>query len=541
MASEGERRPPLLALLVGIVLLFAAFTNAAGQPQSVPDAAVYRRPLGNDPVTLDPPRIADIYSRSVAHQIFDGLVQFDQTLTVTPALAEFWRGSRDGLTWTFTLRKGVKFHHGREVTADDVVFSFTRLLDPRIKSSAADLFAVIRGADDYRAGKSKQVSGLVAIDRYTAQVTLKEAPAPFVSFAAVGAAKILPRDLAEAQGEAFGQRPVGTGPFRFVSWERGKEIVLAANPEYFDGAPRLARVVYRVFPGERFDTVNEEFERRTLEDSPLPPRMTSADYRRLVTDPHHVYVKRSMFSLRFYGLNTRLKPLDDPRVRKAINHAIDRAAINDTIYLGRTVIARGILPPGTPGYNPSLAGYGYDPARARELLAAAGHPHGRGVPPITFWSAAKDERIVAEHDMIRRALEAIGLKAEFSYLTDWPAFSRMLPEGKMPAFLYAWFADAPDPDNFLAMLFHSKSARNFTGYANSSVDALLEQARRPGDPLSRVELYRRVEKLIVDDAPIIPFWHYTYERRFQPYVKSIEVSALGDPYIPLRKVWLERR
>jgi peptide/nickel transport system substrate-binding protein/oligopeptide transport system substrate-binding protein len=528
-------------LLAGLVVLLAIVTHAASQSSSGADAAVYRRPLGHDPVTLDPPRISDVYGRSVAHQLFDGLVQFDQTLTVTPALAEFWRGSRDGLTWTFTLRKGVKFHHGREVTSDDVVFSFTRLLDPRVKSSAADLFTFIKGADEYRRGRAKHVSGLAAVDRYTVQVTLKEAPAPFVSFAAVGAAKILPRDLVEAQGEAFGQRPIGTGPFRFVSWERGREIVLAANSEYFDGAPRLARVVYRIFAGGRFDTVNEEFERGALEDAPLPPKLTAAEYRRLVADPRHVYVKRSMFSLRFYGFNTRLKPLDDPRVRQAINHAIDRTTINDAIYLGRTVIARGILPPGTPGYNPSLAGYRYDPARARELLAAAGHAGGRGVAPITFWSAHKDERIVAEHEMIRRSLEAIGIRAEFSYLTDWPAFSRMLPEGKMPVFLYAWFADAPDPDNFLAMLFHSKSPRNFTGYANPSVDALLEQARRPGDPLSRVELYRRAEKLIVDDAPIVPFWHYTYERRFQPYVKSIEVSGLGDPYIPLRKVWLDRR
>ena len=540
MASEGGLRPPWLALLTGLVV-FLSVAHAAGQPSPGADTAVYRRPLGHDPVTLDPPRISDIYGRSVAHQLFDGLVQFDQTLNVVPALAEFWRGSRDGLTWTFTLRKGVKFHHGREVTSDDVVFSFTRLLDPRIKSSAADLFTFIKGAEEYRAGKAKQVSGLTAMDRYTVQVTLKEAPAPFVSFAAVGAAKILPRDLAETQGEAFGQRPVGTGPFRFVSWDRGKEIVLAANAEYYDGAPRLTRVVYRIFVGGRFDTVNEEFERGALEDSPLPPKMTAAEYRRLTTDPRHVYVKRSMFSLRFYGLNTRIKPLDDPRVRQAINHAIDRVAINDTIYLGRTTIARGILPPGTPGYNPSLLGYAYDPARARELLAAAGHPGGRGVPPITFWSATKDERIVAEHDMIRRALEAIGLRAEFSSVSDWPTFSRMLSEAKMPAFLYAWFADAPDPDNFLAMLFHSKSPRNFTGYANPIVDGLLEQARRPGDDLSRAELYRRAEKLIVADAPIVPFWHYTYERRFQPYVRSIEVSALGDPYIPLRKVWLERR
>jgi len=505
------------------------------------DSHVYRRALGHDPVTLDPVRISDIYSRSVAYQVFDGLVQYDQTLTVKPGLAEFWRASRDGLTWTFTLRKGVKFHHGREVTADDVVFSFTRVLDPRFRSGAADRFAVVKGADDYRSGRAKHVSGLVALDRYRVEVTLTEAPAPFAAVAAVGHANIVPRDLVEAQGDAFGQRPVGTGPFRFVSWDRGKEIVLAANPDYYGGPPRLGRIVFRVFAGERFDTVNEEFERGELEDSPLPSKMTATDYKRLIGDPRYAYVKRSLFSLRFYGLNVRMKPLDDKRVRLAINHAIDRGPINDGIYLGRPLLANGILPPGTPGFNPRLAGYAYDPARARALLAQAGYPGGQGLPPLTIWSSVKDERIVSEHETIRRALEAVGIRAEFSYVTDWPVFSRQLLEAKWPAFLYAWFADMPDPDNFLYLLFHSKSVRNFTGYANPAVDEALQQARRAGDPQRRADLYRRAEQLVLDDAPIVPIWHYPYERRFQPYVKSIEVNGLGDPYIPFRKVWLDRR
>jgi peptide/nickel transport system substrate-binding protein/oligopeptide transport system substrate-binding protein len=546
-ASEGDGRSPLLVVLAGVFTLLAVAAVAAAQSvpsvdsrRGVVDGGVYRRPLGHDPVTLDPALIGDVYSRSVANQIFDGLVQYDQTLAVIPALAEFWRASRDGLVWTFTLRKGVKFHHGREVTADDVVYSFTRLLDPRMKSAAADQFTIIKGAVDYRAGKARQVSGLVALDRFQVQVSLSEAPAPFVSLAAVGHAKIVPRDVAEAQGDAFGQRPVGTGPFRFVGWERGKEISLAANPDYFEGPPRLGRLVYRVFPGERFDTANDEFERGELEDSPLPPRMTPTEYRRIITDPRHLYVKRSMFSLRFYGLNTRIKPLDDRRVRQAINHAIDRESIVDGVYLGRSLLAGGVLPPGTPGYNPKLTGYAYNPARARELLAIAGYPGGKGAPSITIWSGLKDP-VLREHELIRAALEAVGLRVEFSYQSDWPTYSKMLSDGKMPAFLYAWYADIPDPDNFLFLLFHSKSARNFTGYANPAVDETLRQARRAGDPQRRAELYRRAEQLIVDDAPIVPFWHYTYERRFQPYVKSVEVSGLGDPYIPLRKVWLERR
>jgi peptide/nickel transport system substrate-binding protein/oligopeptide transport system substrate-binding protein len=527
-----------LAIVVLAACLAGPVVRADAQDQKSA-SAVYRRPLGGEPVHLDPARISDIYSRSVAQQIFDGLVQYDQTLSVAPALAEFWRASRDNLTWTFTLRKGVKFHHGREVTADDVVFSYTRLLDPKVKSGAANYFSIIRGAAEFRAGKATRVSGLTALDRYRVQIVLDEAPASFASIAAVGHAKIVPRDLVEAHGDAFGQRPVGTGPFRFLSWERGKEIVLGVNAEYFDGAPRLQRIVYRIFPGERFDAAHDEFERGELEDAPLPGKMSPAEYRKFTTDPRFVYVKRSMFSLRFYGLNTRIKPLDDRRVRQAIVHALDRGSLIEMLYLGRPHVARGILPPGTPGFNPKLTGYAYDPARARELLAEAGYPGGEGAPPITIWSSVKDP-LLREHDLIKQALGAIGLRVDFSYLPDWPAYARMLAEGKPAAFLYAWFADAPDPDNFLFMLFHSKSPRNFTGYANATVDGLLEQARRESDPPRRVELYRRAEALILDDAPIIPFWHYAYERRFQPYVKSVEVNGLGDPYIPLRKVWLER-
>jgi len=158
----------------------------------------------------------------VAQQIFDGLVAFDQTLAIAPSLAQFWRGSRDGLTWTFTLRQGVRFHHGREVTADDVVFSLTRVLDPRVKSGAADLFAHIRGAADFRAGRASSVTGLTAVDRYTVQVSLTEAPVPFVTLLAVGQAKIVPRDVVERDPAGFGVKPVGTGPFRFERWERGQ-------------------------------------------------------------------------------------------------------------------------------------------------------------------------------------------------------------------------------------------------------------------------------------------------------------------------------
>jgi oligopeptide transport system substrate-binding protein len=535
--GKGGRETLLPRLLAGTLLALAVAglggdAGAAGRGEG----GVYRRPLGNEPTTLDPARIRDIYSLSVTQQLFDGLVQFDQTLTISPALAQFWRASRDGLTWTFTLRKGVRFHHGREVTADDVVYSLTRIVDPRTRSGAADLFLAVKGAPEYREGKARQVAGLVALDPHTVQVTLTEASVPFVAVAAVGHAKIVPRELVEQQGEAFGLRPVGTGPFRFVRWDRGQEIALAANPDYFDGAPRLSRVVFRIFAGEQRDLMFREFENGALEDTQIP----STGYRQILASRKYLHFKRPMFSLRHYGLNTRVKPLDDRRVRQALVHAIDREGIVEEIFLGRHTLARGILPPGTLGYNPDLRGYPYDPARARDLLAQAGYPDGRGLPPIPVWSSVRGEDILREHERIRRDLEVVGVRAEFHYLTDWPQFSRQMAEQKLPVFLRAWFADVPDPENFLYKLFYSRSPRNYMGYANPAVDQLLTAARAAIDPPQRVELFRRAEELILADAPVIPVWHYTYERLFQPYVRSVEVSGLGDPYFPLRKVWLDR-
>jgi ABC-type oligopeptide transport system substrate-binding subunit len=152
----------------------------------------------------------------------------------------------------------------------------------------------------------------------------------------------------------------------------------------------------------------------------------------------------------------------------------------------------------------------------------------------------RHQGIEREHDLIRENLKAVGVHAEFHYQTDWPAFSRLLAERRLPMFQYAWYADIPDPDNFLFKLFHSQSSGNFTGYANPRVDALLLRARNEADIVRRVELYRRVEEAVLEDAPILPVWHYSYERIFQPYVRNVEVSGLGDPYIPFRKVWLAR-
>lgn len=531
----------LRVILALLTLAFGSITTAAwaqdkGQAAAARYGGVYRRPLANNPSTLDPALISDTYGFTVAQQIFDGLVQYDGSLTIVPAIAQSWKGSRDGLSWLFFLRKGVKFHNGREVVADDVVYSFTRILDPKTKSKAAEVFLKVKGAKDFVEGRTRTIQGLRALDRYTVQIELAEASAPFVASLAIGYAKIVPREVVEEQGAGLGSQPVGTGPFKFGRWKKDEEIVLEANQEYYGGRPFLDRLEYKIFPGHQRDAMLATFETGGLEDTDIP----ASDLERVQNNGRYQFVRRPILGVRFFGFQTSEGPLANRMVRQAINHAVNREAIARDINKDRYRPGRGFLPPGTYGYDPQFRPYPFDPQRARALLARAGYPGRKGLLVLQFWSSVKSADIEREHEAIKRHLADVGIRAEFQYHTNWPEFKAMVQEGKLPIFRWGWVADVPEPDNFLYNLFHSRGRTNLTSYQNAHVDRLLDRARAEPIYLKRLELYREAEKLIMEDAPILPLNYYSYERVFQPYVRSVEVSALGDPYIPMRKIWLAK-
>ncbi len=531
-------RLPLL--LVALLLLTIAPFVEGGQGLdarlSPRYGGTYRRPLANNPPTLDPHLISDTYGRTVAQQLFDGLVQYDGGLSIVPAIAQSWKGSRDGLNWTFYLRRGVKFHNGREVTADDVVYSFSRLLDPKTKSRAAEIFSRIEGAKEFIEGRTKAVSGLRALDPYTVQIQLAEASGPFVASLAVGYAKIIPKEAVQESGDAFGLRPIGTGPFKFSHWKKDEEIVLEVNPDYFGGRPFLDRLEYKIYPGHRTDEMLVSFESGALDDTFIP----SAYWTKAQETKQYRFVQRSMLGVRFFGITTTSRPLDNVFVRQALNLAIDKESLVRDILQRRFVAGKSILPPGTYGWDPKYQPYPFDPKKARALLAKAGFPGGKGLPVLQFWSNVKSAAIEAEHEAIKQYLADVGVRTEFQYNTNWPAFSAQVRDGKLPVFRYGWQADVPEPEEFLGNLFHSQSRNNLSRYQNPKVDRLLARARMEPDYLKRVSLYRDVERLVMEDSPVIPLNYYGYERLFQPYVQSIEVNALGDPYIPMRKIWLAR-
>jgi oligopeptide transport system substrate-binding protein len=543
-------KPLRIALLItlwgcGSLLLPSAVGWAApGGPLALqtPDApfgGVYRRVLDDNPVTLDPASLTDIYGRAVVSQLFDGLVQFDADLKPLPALAEFWEASRDGRTWTFTLRRGVRFHHGREVTAHDVVYSFTRLLNPERPLPVAELFRHIQGATAFLQGRTNRVQGLTVVDRYTLQMALEEPLASALTVLGLANAAVVPQEEVEARGERFGRAPVGTGPFKFVRWAPSQEIVLAANDQYHEGRPFLDALVFKIIGGHKHEETFAEFLQGNLEETVIPGEKTDE----VRADPQYRKYHRARIptlSLLYIGFNTQLKPFDDRRVRQAFNYAVDTEAIVREITKRGSLPATGALPPGMPGYDPLLQGYSYDPAKAKRLLAEAGYPDGAGFPVVPLWSVGKAESTKAELAAYQRYLAAVGVTVDIHYAPDWPAYRAMLEQGKLPMFRLVWAADLPDPDNMLSPLLHSASPTNRTFYRNPRVDQLLEQARREVHQVQRMALYREVERLVMDDVPWIAQHYNVSEFLFQPYVQEVEINLLGSRTMPLKKIWFKK-
>jgi len=516
----------------------AGVVTALEKPEPVTKfGGIYHRLLPNNPPLLDPASLSDIYARTVATQIFDGLVQFDALLNPIPAIAEFWEASRDGRTWIFSLRHGVRFHHGREVTADDFIYSFTRLLDAKKPGPLTVFLRRIHGANDFMKGTSQSVQGLKAVDRYTLRITLDEPFAPLLAVLGLANAAVVPREKVEGQEERFGRAPVGAGPFKLVRWEPNKEIVLEANDRYYEGRPFLDTVLFKI--GGTFEEMFAEFLNGKLEDTLIPSAKTDE----VRIDPRYRQYRlfrKPTLSLLYIGFNTRLKPFDDVRVRRAFKYAVKKEKIVREITKMGSIPANGVLPPGMPGHDPDLKRYYYDPDKAKQLLAQAGYPNGAGFPVVRLWTVSKAASTKAELAAYQEYLAKIGVKVEVHFEEDWPTYVSMLEQGKLPMFRFSWSATIPDPDDFLSRQLHSGGTSNWSFYRNPQVDQLLEQARKEFDYTRRISLYRDVERLVMDDAPWITQHNHVFERLYQSYVNGVQISFLGDWAIPMKRIWLQK-
>lgn len=550
---DGWRWPRwvVFSMLAGLLIPLAGCGGQPTPPPAPPPSGpviggIYRRAFSDTFLTLDPAQVADSYSHEVCRQMFDSLIDFDDEGKVVPGIAERWEISADRLTYTIHLRSDVRFHDrtgpddhptangGRLVNADDVSYTFHRVLDPSARDRRGKIFSVIQGANDYQTGVASSIAGLRVLASTTVEFRLERPFAPFLSLLALSNAFLVPREDVEALGPAFASAPVGTGPFRWAG-RQGNVFFLRANLHYFRGRPYLDGIQYPIIEDERERF--RAFLRGELEQVDVP----DPEYKNVKQNPRLApyFQEVSRWGVNYLGFNVRKPPFDNLKVRQAINYAIDREAIVKLILNDRARVARGILPPGIMAHNPQVRGYTYDPARARALLAEAGYPDGKGFPEITL--RFNRESIHARTaEFILANLRDIGINCNVRE-ADFKDHLRAIESGEASFFRLGWTVDYPDPDDFLYSQFHSRNigtAGNFSGYANPKVDELLERARFEIDPKTRIALYQQVEQMILDDAPWVVVFHYTTHVLVQPNVRGVKLIPLGPAFIPYRLVWL---
>jgi oligopeptide transport system substrate-binding protein len=529
--------------LTAFCMLWAGVLLGEGsQPRQ---GGTYRYTLGpSDPPSLDPVHITDTVSHAVASELFDGLVTLNRDLKIRPAIARQWDISRDGRTYTFDLRAGVRFHNGRLVTAEDFRYSFERLLHPDTRSERTWILEKLQGARDFMAGKTPTVVGIKVLGPRKLQLTLEHPFAPFLALLAYPAASVVPQEAVARWGRQFSTHPIGTGPFRFREWLHDDRVILEANADYFQGPPYLDRIVFRVIPDEmaRF----QEFKAGNLEHTDIP----TGFFRVVKGDPslRGMLVSRPSLGINAIQFNLEKPPFRGNRpLRQAFNYSVNKEAIATVILEGRVSPARSVLPPGIFAYNPKLQGYPHNKDKARQLLAQAGYENGRGLPPLTlYYNTGLVNRQIAE--FVQGAFREVGVTIALREL-DWPAYLNLVDRGDASLFRLGWLADYPDPENFLTVLFHSRnmgSKGNLSRYANPRVDALLDRADATLDPAERTRFYREAEQMILDDAPWLFLHYYSTDVLIQPWVKGLreQISVMDRAptlgMIQMQKVWLAK-
>ncbi|OGC37920.1 hypothetical protein A2155_02415 [candidate division WWE3 bacterium RBG_16_52_45] len=519
-----------LVLVLGLVLgACGKAENPVVTPESsgITPAPSSQRPpvlriLGTDPPTLDPQMATDAGSASYIVEIFSGLAMIDRDLNIVPDIAASWDISDDGKIYTFHLRDDVLFHNGKQVTANDFKWSIERACAPETGSPTADTYlGDIIGCREKLRGNVEEVQGVQVIDDYTLQITIDKPRNYFLAKLTYPTAFVLEKDNVgqDEPNRPWTDDPVGTGPFRLERYAQGEQLVLVRNTYYYgDPQPQLERIEFMISGGSPMIL----YETDMLDSTPVGLQ----DLDR-VTDPNDPLNAEleivPELSTGYIALNQDQKPFDDPKVRLAFIMATDREKIVQVVLQGALQYAPGILPPGLPGYDPNFQGIPYDPERARQLIAESSYGSADNLPDIVLHvsggGGAPPGAVEAMLEMWRNNLGVEVLLEQ----TEYSVFLVDVAQRPNPyqMFSLGWIADYPDAQNFLEILFHSQSLDNKVGYDNPEVDRLLDLAAVESDPDLRVELYRQVERLIVEDAAWLTTSHGKSYILIKPWVKGL--------------------
>ena len=447
-----------------------------------------------EPQSLDPHAVTAVNDFRILVNIYDGLVRYqDGTLNVEPSLAESWNISDDGTQYTFDLREGVEFHDGTPFNAEAVVFNFERMLNEDHPYHDTGPFPL--------AFYFGQVAGVEALSEYRVRFTLSEPFAPFLSNLAYPTGLIISPSAVREHGEDVGRHPSGTGAYQFEEWESNSRVVVSRNNDYWDGAPDLEAIVFR--PITDANTRVAEMLSGGIDMMVEVPPDNVATF--ASDDSFNVYEQAGPH-LWFLILNLKEEPMNDKRVRQAVNYAIDKKSLVEDVLQGTATVATGPTPPAFGwAYNEDLEPYPYDPAKARELIQAAGAEGAE----VTFYVTEGGSGMLDPISMgtaIQADLAAVGLDVKIETY-EWNTFlGRVNPglEGKADMAEMAWMTNDPDTLPFLALrteAWPENGGFNSGYYSNERVDELLDQARTSTDQAERARLYKEMQKIVYEDAP----------------------------------------
>jgi oligopeptide transport system substrate-binding protein len=508
-----------------------------GQGPSGSSSNTLRYPIETEPTTLDPALVQDGPTIDLLQNMYEGLVGWNEKNEVVPLLAKGMPTvSADGKTYTFTIRGDAKFPNGDPITAEDVKYSITRSLDPKLASAVAmNYLDDIVGAKDVADGKAKELAGIKVIDPKTVQITLAAPRGYFLGKLTYPTAYVLSRKEVEKGGKTeqgvatIDQSNAGTageGPFQLTSYVRGSKITLTANKYYWNGKPKLDSI-------ERPIVLDVQTQRNLYDSGRLDYIvLQKGDFEKDRSNPElKDQIKKWKRSATWYvGFNqladANYPPFKDKRVRQAFAYAIDKEAIVKSVLLDVPVKAEGILPDGIPGFNPQFKGIAYNPDKAKALLAEAGFPGGKGLPPLQLSFRQKQSDIGHTAEVLQQQLSAVGIPVTLNGM-EWGTFLSLNKAGKTAMVHMRWSADYLDPQDFLSLLLTTTGSENHTGYSNPKVDALCKQADAESDQKKRLELYAEAEKIVVDDAPWVPLYYQVDLELMRPNVKGIRDGLMG--------------
>jgi ABC-type transport system substrate-binding protein len=468
------------------------------------------------------------------NQLYDGLVRLDRYLRPVGALADYWMISSDGRTYTFFLRRGVKFHHGREFEAEDVKFSLERLVHRETKAPHYQyLTTKVVGAQEYRDGKAPDVAGFRVVDKHTLEIHWKN---PYVSalyLLSMDFCKILPRELVQRQGRGFFGKPSGTGPFKFAHWLRGRklEIIgvrLERNNGYFARKAYLDALEFSPF------YTPEEF---------LEGKVDIIPYTSGVLAGHDIQVREGeTFTTAFLMMSCHLAPLDNPAIRRAISLGIDKKEVAKTAFQMDTSpqVTDSFIPSGLPGFLPLDRGMGFNPEEAKKILLQAGFSGEGSFPRLTLYimeDGRNDERKLS--GILKGQLAALGIDLRLMEYQTWEE----IKSSRDPYLvLLHWSLDFPDPENLVLPLFHSGAALNqsLLHFSNPHLDELAREAEIEQSRTERIALFHEIEGLLQSDVPAIPLFSRFHRLALQPYVRGVRPPPLGFFYLDAKDIWLDK-